>query len=298
MYISEIFKLEKGHESFEFVDINLGNDTALFLDPCLIQVGKTDFCKSAMKTMTDYFDKFYSLYRDKSTYEEKYYLFEHAHEINATKLGYGNGNNGKAKTPEGLITTFSAISYLMPNIPLSNPIDLSVFIDNFAEDCMSDLLTNILFDELNNFTIKQCKRYGLSTRKPNKTFYYWNVLNSSWEIFTNNCLIIDEKIILLVPKNIIRKKYYYNINQYFSMIILDRLQKERALINDKGNTEKPYKKDLSKEILSIENSIWNASIKKTKEKPELLLSYHKMIPSFYSNRNMLDEELDKFIYIK
>lgn len=41
-------------------------------------------------------------------------LFNHAHEQNATKFGYGNGKNGKGKTAGGLEEALSQLRNLVP----------------------------------------------------------------------------------------------------------------------------------------------------------------------------------------
>lgn len=122
MNISNYFNLPRGHSNFDFVDINTDYDTELFIDPCLIEIINTPFSYEAMYTLNDYFDSFYDLYRSNHEYSDKTALFCHAHEINATKLGYGNGNNGKAKTAAGMIQTFEPLKKLIDSkVPFQKP---------------------------------------------------------------------------------------------------------------------------------------------------------------------------------
>lgn len=89
-------------------------------------------------------------------------MLSHAGEQNATRLGYGDGDNGKGNTAEGLMKKFSALDSLIDYIPnMSKPEDLTIFLPNFAEDGLSDLLTNILHKQLNEFTLSQLNKFEI-----------------------------------------------------------------------------------------------------------------------------------------
>lgn len=297
MYISEYFKLSKGHRNFDFIDVNLSSDTELFIDPCLIETGHTQFCQSAADTMCDFFDNFYNLYRNHSSLGEKLNFFKHSHEINATKLGYGTGNNGKAKTPEGMIETFKSVQTLIDsNIPLSKAIDLPIFIRDFAEDCLSDMLTNILFLNLNEFTISQCEKHSMDIQDIPAKYYYWDIALHKWRIYKGKGLLIDGKPVLLVPKEIVHHNFYYNTEQYFSRIILEKMQAEQTTYDNRGKEAKPSKRELRENLLTSYSDVLNISQEETIKDPSLLIHHHDKMRSFYLNRALSDEELDDRVY--
>lgn len=155
------------------------------------------------------------MYRQNASRSEKLKLFEYTHEINATKLGYGNGDDGTGNTPEGLFELFIQIDRQLSGITLSSPADIVVFIQDFAEDCMSDMLTNILFKLLNEFTLQQCALYNHSVQPMSEDYHYWNAETHSWENYRDNCLMIENSQILLVPKTIVRHKYGFNLEIIF-----------------------------------------------------------------------------------
>ncbi len=296
MNVSDFFKIGKGHANMDFVDVYVNGDVALFIDPCLIETVSDDFCKNAKIVLVDYFDAFYKLYHTKATYQVKHDFFSHAHELNYTKLGYGNGNNGKAKTAEGMIDTFSDVERLMDKkIDMCHAIDLPIFIENFAEDCMSDMITNILFKNLNEFTIQQCKKYGVQTQKSDNEHYYWDVSSHNWEKYQGEYLVIDKKIIVLVPKNIVRNKYFYSAGQYFSSVIVERAREEKAMYDAKGKKIPPQKGSIEKELLENVNKK-QAIVRETAEHPDCLKRYHNQMGSAYQSKNMDDKALDEFIY--
>jgi len=285
------------HSQIEFVDIVLNSDTKLFIDPCLIDTHQDKWALAAQASIGNYFEKFYNVYRTQQTNTEKFKLFFHTHEINATKLGYGNGNNGKAKTPEGMVATFSVIDSLFSHrLNLSKAVDLPLFISGFAEDCLSDMLTNIIFKVLNEFTLEQCEKFGFASVPIPRQYYYWDCQISDWMPYQGKCLCIDNKVVLLVPKWFIRQRYYYNTSQYFSMVILSKLQKEKTSFDADGKELKPTKKSLKKEIIHYNKDILSAAIEYTGKEPSLLTEYHNRIPRDYADKGMDDEMLDEIIY--
>ncbi len=299
-YISRELGLNvKSHSEIDFVDIIVNGDTKLFLDPCLIELCQDRWALSAKASMGSYFKRFYEVYRNDEGIESKRQLFAHPNEINATKLGHGNGDNGKAKTTEGIIEAFIGVESLFSkNIKLSHPIDLPLFIKGFAEDCLSDMLTNVLFKVLNDFTLDQCNKYNVRTSQLSEEYYYWDYVTNDWLPYQGNCLIIDKKVILLVPKWFVRKRFYYNVNQYFSRIILEKLQQEQAWIDKKGKVKVPSKKSLKDKLLYGDRNKYLTVIEFTEKDPLLLEVYHKRMPQFYVDKGMNDEMLDNVLYRK
>lgn len=290
------------HSEIDFIDIVVNDDRKLFIDPCLIEVNNSYWAKSAQLSINSFFKYFYQLYRNNSNKAGKLELFNHAHEINATKLGYGNGSNGHAKTAEGLLDLFVDLERLIKrNLAMSHPIDLSIFINDFAEDCLSDMLTNILFLHLNDFTLEQCKKYGIRISNTdslniNKEYFYWDITSSSWHKYEGPCLIVNGELILLVPKVIVRNKFYYRISQYLSRIILENVQEERQVVNSDGKIIKPTKKSLKENIRNSGNTYLDYSIDYSIKKPDLLELHHRRIPEFYQGKCMPDNILDKIVY--
>lgn len=297
-YVSREMGLNvKAHSEIDFVDIVINGDTKLFLDPCLIELCEDRWALSARATMESYFKRFYEIYRNNEGIESKRQLFAHPHEINATKLGHGKGDNGKAKTTEGMIEAFNGVESLFSKkIKLSHPIDLPLFIKGFAEDCLSDMLTNVLFKVLNDFTLDQCEKHNVHISQVPEEYYYWDYLTNDWMPYKGNCLIVDSKVILLVPKWFVRKNFYYNVRQYFSRIILEKLQQEQAWTDKKGKVKFPSKKSLRDKIIYGDRSQYLTVIEYTEREPALLDLYHKRIPQFYVDKGMNDEMLDRFLY--
>lgn len=299
-HISSVFKISNpSHALFNFVDINLNNDQKLFIDPCLISSHNDEWCNISTDLINDFFNQFYESYKT-NDYNKKLELLSHSSELNYTKLGYGNGKNGHGNTPEGLIQDFKLLEKLVPQITsISNVIDLPVLITGFNEDGLSDMITNILHQQLNSYTLDCLKKYNIS---PNSTdeFYTWDKNSSSWISIEQPCYKYNNEKILLTPKKIVRKKYLFSADQYLKRIILEREKEANSSINSKG--KKVYnisKKELFKK-LKKDTKTWKYeyNIDKTISDPTFLSDYHKSIDSFYFDKGLSDETLDKFIYSK
>lgn len=291
MYVSDLIGVTtKGHHNFEFVDIFLNDDNEIFIDPLEIERGTSDWHKASQVTMSSYFDNLFVCMRSSNapSYSE---VFTNASEINATKLGYGNGRNGKGKTARGLQESFSGLNLLANEVATINrPEDLLLLVRGFDKDCMSDLLTNILQGLLNSFTSDQMKQYGIPPDTENK-LTFWCPISNDWKIELRSCWLYEGKELLLVPKSIVRKNFIFSVNQYVQSVIIERIRNEK-------NWFDMTKKDIT-DNLPKRDECWryDLAIDYTKRHPDALLEYHKLLPSRYRERgNISDSELDKIVY--
>lgn len=291
MFLSEYMKTGKGHSNFEFVDIQLDMDNRIFIDPVLLQLVTDKWSIEANQHVQSYFDcLFTSLKNDRKNQINK--LFSHAHEQNATKFGYGNGRNGKGKTADGLEKSLGKLKELVHVIPtISQAEDIPVLVEGFAEDCMSDLLTNILHKQLNEFTACQMKKRNILSNNQ-KTFWTWDILKSDWTQITRESWFYNNRELLVVPKWIVRQNYLFKAHQYLYGVIIERMQVENGW-------EDMKKIDIWNNFpKNIEHWEYKKIIKYTKEYPDALYEYHKRIPKYYSRAHgiMNDDDLDIAIY--
>lgn len=296
-FISDEWKLnQKGHEKYKFVDVAVNDDNLLFLDPCLIEQGTDEWSKKAGKHIKSYFDSLFEAYLHGNGNDKKR-LLSHAGEQNATKLGYGNGDNGKGNTEDGLLEIFLPLEKLIDEIKtIGKPQDLPVFIPGFAEDGLSDLLTNILHECLNEFTLEQMKEYGIESNGVVE-FYSWDLQGNDWKKITKPAYLVNGKELLLVPKNIVRKNFLFGVNQYFMRIILERIMDEGGYRDADGQSI-PKKEILKSKRYSGEHWQYDEVIKYTASNNDALEEYHQKLPAFYLERGkpMSDADLDEVIY--
>lgn len=297
-HVSDKFQLldGRGHKNYDFVDIAVNNDNLLFIDPVLIELGKDIWSKDASKYVESYFNMLFEAYY-KEDRENIRNLLSHAGEQNATRLGYGKGDNGKGNTAKGLIETFKPLERLIVDIKSVERVeDLTILIPGFAEDGLSDLLTNILHKCLNDFTVAQMSKQGIYCNGELE-FYTWDVKLKDWVLVKRPSYLVDGKELLLVPKWIVRSRYLFGVNQYFTRIILERMLDEGWYRDLNGNTI-PKKEIIKSKRFSGEHWIYNESVKYTAIHNDALDEYHRKILGFYieHGKPMSDELLDLIIY--
>ena len=284
----------KGHAKYDFVDVDVRHDNLLFIDPVKLELAEDEWSVNASNVVNNYFGAFYSAYanNDRNRILE---LLSHAHEVNATCLGYGTRVNGKGNTELGLLQKFEPIGHLIKSITtMSKPEDLKVFLPGFAEDGLSDMLTNILHDQLNEFTVREMKKYGMETEK-RLSFWTWSCRDGKWIPVTRPSVLVNGKELLLVPKWIVRKQYLVSTDQFFKRIILERMREEGNYYHEDG---KPMTK---KEIMKLkrfsgEHWLYKETIDYTSENNDALEEYHKQLPLFYEDDIAdVDEYLDRIL---
>ena len=295
-HLSEMFDLKiSGHHDIDFVDINLEGDTPLFIDPCLIECDNDILSTTCRTTLDDYFRKLYTVLKENDVHEIYRHL-NHLGERNEARLGYGNGRNGKAKTAAGMMATLSSLRNLIHSgIPLDKAIDIPVLMPHFAEDCMSDMLLNILYKPLSEYTVRQCQLWGIPTVNSTARKYYWDFEEHCWKVYQGENLVINGETILLVPKKYVCKGLYYSTSHFFMYKIAPMLQNRDVVIID-GKQRKPNKQEVKKGESKEYGSLLDATIVYTKIYPKLLSEYHADIPIKYYQRCISDTVLDKLLY--
>ena len=295
-YVSEYWnKGVKGHLYYDFVDAAVNDDNLLFVDPLLIEIADDEWCQEASTTIKSFFDEFYKAYREEDI-NRKRELLSHGGEQNGTRLGYGRGDNGKGNTVKGLLEIFAPLEELLIAISTMKKVeDLPLLIPDFAEDGLSDLLTNILHEQLNKFTLKQMNKYGVESNE-SLQFWTWNVKALCWEKIERPSYCIDNQELLVVPKHIVRKKYLFSTSQYFNRIILERIRNEGGYMD--GDKPIPKKEIVKAKRFSGEHWQYDESVSYTKKDNGALDEYHHKLPHFYAENggSMEDEELDELIY--
>lgn len=297
MLISEYLtdKKEISHKKIDFVNTRTERDTKLFIDPVLIELGETEFCEKAKEVVYDYFNHFFIKYHNGESKQNKLELLKCGREVNYTHLGYAK-RNGKGNTKEGLYTIFEGVEEYIDRYKLSRSLDLPLFITGFAEDGMSDLLTNILFKELSDFTSKQCKHFNVEMQSKSLNHCYWDIESHLWKEYNGNYLLIEEKPFLFVPKEIVQKHYIYTSDSFLRSVIAEHICEERAIIDKKGKKIRPNKTDVKKELIEKYGDAHKVVKHFVNEDKELLNEYHRIVDKKYETRCLSDDELDKIVY--
>ena len=286
------------HENIDFVNVNIDSDQRLFIDPILIEKNNTEFGIVSNRKIQSFFKKMYQLFNSDSKIEEKIALFSHSSEINYTHIGYALHKNGKGNTAEGMVSIFSGVKQYIKDFNLKHPFEAVLFTPNFAEDGLSDLITNIIFKELSEFTLIQCEKYGIETANSKKESFYWDDVSSSWKKYEGKSLIVDGEIVLLIPKGIVQKKYRFTTDSYIRSIIVENICESKAEYDKNGKKVRPKKDKIRAKLIDEYGSLFKISTAFTQKRPDNLEDYQKLMLTKYSDYALSDSQLDHIIYNK
>ncbi|MDN4619291.1 hypothetical protein QCD85_14375 [Paenibacillus sp. PsM32] len=312
MRFSEYFKLTQYNQrSFDFVDVLLNTDVLLFVDPLRMQIEKKDIKNGLLfqecnNVLDDFFSTILDLYTNNKKIEAKK-KFDNSHEINYTHIGYSTGkSSGNGNTPEILGRVFDNIidQRLIEDNVINTLFDLNIFIDDFGKDHFSDLVVSIILKQLSDFTIQQAQEYKLILEEEREIGQYWDINEHNWKVLRSKVLLDQSgKPIILLPKKITVKDYFYKPEKYISDKVLVWRQ----------NYHKDHETDLSKLFkngIPSKKSIRNLEVKEegltlkeylikmTKKNPNLIKEFHTGIinPLLGTKSNVLtDKELTDYI---
>ena len=235
MHISELFNLNiRGHKDIEFIDIDEQDDTRLFLDPYVIQALQDYFSKKARISIDSFFMEVFRACKNGDKARLRM-LCSHAAEPNETNLGMKSiSDYGKGATANSLTPLFANFYRLVRQNPFieSDPLALCMYIRRFAEDKMSDLITNIIRNLLHEFTVEQSRLWGFPLGNEESFIGpYWDCETLAWRELYGKPLLVSRKTILLVPKPIVRAHYVFNVDRYIRQYVLSTLQEEHLRKN-------------------------------------------------------------------
>lgn len=279
----------ESHSEIEFVDIFVVPDTPLFIDPYLILYGNDRWAMKAQKQVSNYFENFFDIYNQRL---EKDRLFEHAHEIQITKLGYGKGDRGAGKTKDGMIKALEPLEKLIDEgIRIESIYDVNILVKRYGKDSLSDLMTNVISNVLYEFTLEISRKYGIGELSDKSSeYYYWSEITNGWVKTMQKNIVFNGKKILLVPKTFVAEEYPYSTENFFRRVLArkypDYINKSKTI---KDIIEEEKKKDLY--IVTANKIIENLG---------KLTDYNEMIIEKYKNngRCLTNEKLDNILYTK
>ncbi|MFN8366404.1 MAG: hypothetical protein U0Y96_04095 [Candidatus Kapaibacterium sp.] len=252
MRISERYPLNKTQAELDFIDIDTNFDVPLFIDPFFLSIRNDNWSIESTRTIKSFFQRVIDLLTQGDTDAAKE-LFQHLHEPNATCLGMSRGTPsgrgvGRGDTDdifESIANSRAAQSGLIQDLE-----DNLLFVDGFGKDKLSDMTTNIIRKHLIEYTQSQCLLHGIQMRENVPSGFYWNRQTMAWEQQYTNMLVIDNRIILFVPKGVVSFCNDYTPSKYYNHFVLNFMQNEHLRMNSaliqkkKDGTRFVTKKDL------------------------------------------------------
>lgn len=225
MKVSKFFELSKEQKDLDFINVDMSRDSALFINPVLIDSKSEGFLGVACKEKIEHFiNAVYTCYAAGEK-ENAISLFGYSQEDNATHLGYSKyKSSGKGASEKALIKLFDKVclsgTIIQKNV-LTNPLSIVLFVADFAEDRMSDLLTSIMKKELVEYTLLQANLLDLPISDAEVDYgYHWDMDQKKWCNLRQKCVLgSDGKPLLLVPKTIVSDRYAFSVPNYLTKVI-------------------------------------------------------------------------------
>ncbi|MED4699554.1 hypothetical protein P9436_10860 [Lysinibacillus capsici] len=233
MRISEIYKLNKSQHELDFIDIDIERDTPLFLDPYLMGIREDEWSRNAHRTIESFFQYVLELYKNDLKIEAKL-LFENLGEPNETCLGISEKRpNGRGLGVGEAETIFNNLidSQVIESGVVKRFEDMVIFVKNVGKDKISDLTTNIIRKHLIDYTISQCELHKIPMQEDVPTGYYWDGSRKIWVNEYSKGLVIDGRVVILVPKWCVSYTSAYTSDQYCRHFVLNFRKNEHLRLN-------------------------------------------------------------------
>lgn len=300
----------QNHKQIGFVNIIIGKDTRLYLDPLLISVTDTDFARECNEAIENFFATLSRAYisSDNRKLDD---MLAHIGEVNETYLGMSTakpkGKGCSTHIMKDILKKAHEQGLFEKNI-LNKPYLFATFCNNFGEDRLSDMISNIIRHKLYEFTACQYKLYGIPFSHTEEYIgHYWDHHQESWKELVAKQVLVDNMNILLVPKTFVSKKYKYSIDSDLRHILIPYRQKKHLeagadsslcgqKFDKKGNVyyTKPTKQDILKsEYAPGEHK--NKGTEQTIENPNHLEDFDELLIQKGDNLYMSDEEFDAML---
>ena len=256
------------HQTSEYINIFLGSDMELFIDPYNIannlnnRIAKKLYLRS--KSFLETLNQNFIIHNDR---KNGLPFLSHLREPNEYGLGYSSVNKGKGVGKDKAEVVFDSLhnnKFAKAGVTITNEAhNVLLLVKGIGQDNMSDILANVCRDIFAEFTHQQCLKNGIPTY-PTKIEYFdsaskkWLVKDVELPFYKNH--------IILVPKFLINggRQYtnYYNWFVFSNHLSKDILEGKIKIAEDsnyitelKDGSKKPILKNISKDYRKTKDDL-------------------------------------------
>ncbi len=247
--VSRIFKLGLDQASLDFVDVDISTDTAVFISPKALKDLNSNWGHKCISLVQDFFSYVLQLIRS-GHHSEAIDLLSTLREPNETHLGLssgksrgrGLGSQSAADVWLALTQSGAARSGLLTDLE-----DTTLLIRGIGVDLVSDITTNIIRGPLIEYTQDMAEQRGIPLKDGVPSGPLWDSHSKSWKSEFTRLPMTREGKLILVPKVIVRRYPFYDLNRYFRGYLLEDLQTKHLNANTalvhvlQDGTRKVYK---------------------------------------------------------
>ena len=230
---SQHFNLSQDNGKYEFVDIYVYRDIALFLDPYGITTMGNDWSRDCELQIATYFQYLVdSIKRGDKKATAK--LLNALHEVDEVSLGYSKEEpkgRGIGSIQAREIQLAFESSEAAKSGDIKDIADCALMIPGINRDKISDITANILKRKLIEFTQKQCRKHLIPMEEVavNNAFDYSNFQFTSYYA---DLPVINGKAKILLPKSSVRHDPELSKGKYYRNFVLEFLRAEHEHAGD------------------------------------------------------------------
>lgn len=277
--VSQYFSLERDQTTLDFVDVPIGNDISVFLDPSRIRAMETPWASECSSFLQHFFERLLAhiLASDRISGLR---MLEGLSERNEFHFGFSSGRSqGSGIGREFAMDFWRALSNSRAGRTglLKDLEDACLFIDGVGPDRISDAACNILRGPLIRYTQDMCRYYGLPLHPEVDSGPIWDPHHDRWEDSLVELPVTPFGTLLLVPKIAVRHRLVYDVNRYYTHYLLPQMQIHEKSINSalvhvlKDGRTRVTKKSLREKYGSDKLTVADQSLRH----PQILLQYRK-----------------------
>jgi len=316
MRVSEYYHLGRTQPSLDFVDIDIENDTPVYIDPSAIKKLSDEWASECLKMLSTFFDSVLDAIK-MNDQERARSLLIRLQEPNETHFGLSRGRSrGRALGPHlvekicnNLTVSRAARSGILEDLE-----DTALFIPGMGKDIVSDLTTNVIRGMLVAYTQSMATMYGIRLEEGVHTGLAWDPIRREWEDGFARIPLPAGKPILLVPKIIVRYDLHLTKEDYFRNFLAPALQTEELdrpgskLVRTakdgknyvlKGDVEAEYDGDKAKiaELSFDRSSVFHSYKQQKQESSTPALSHKELSAATSTERVDFDKLLQDVLSI-
>lgn len=281
-----------------FLDVDVAQDNAVYLDPSAIRNGRDAASGRAHNLMVDFFTEVLRLRRSTSGADQAdgLSLLQNLHEPNQTRLGVSaRGVGGKAFGPGLADELWDELAHnpAARYAALTRLEHLPIFLNRVGPDLISDLTTRVIFEVLVDFTHDMMSRYpALARATSTEAIPIYDTAVRKWGLVDVELPFVAPHQLLLVPKEWVYWRSLMAPEPFYNRFATSTVQIERGHFDPDGRFRGPSKKSLNDEFRDHRKLNNDQAVKyKLNQERDLVLEYQAEVDREFEP--LTDEEVDR-----
>ena len=242
----------------QFIDVDLGTDNRLFVDPHAVRLNRAPapFAADAVRCLDTFLDTITSGARSKDVRSRtrSLKLLQSFHEPWETRMGMSSkgfyGHGGAVAAGEDIWTALTTDLHALLEVGLLRRLEhLPMFVEGVGHDITSDITTRIIFGPLARFTAAMVDQHPEMSARDLVTVQRqtWDPRHCRWQEESLTLPAVDGKPLLLVPRGWAGPRLLVSARRFYETSVLSYAQAEQAAILANGKIIRSPKWALKKQ---------------------------------------------------